>query len=339
MLTVSTNSETAPRTRYLSADDVEKLAGWEAIAAALRQAYAQPIAPEMAPPRSIARADGIWMRGLSAVSPSRRHVGAKLITVATASRKASYLVVLFDANSAELVALIDGNHLTALRTAATSAMAADLLTATAEPRVAVIGAGLEATNHLAAVAHLRALGPVKVFSPTPQRRRDFAARAAREYGLDATAVDSASEAVTDADLVICAARSRDESPTLLGEWLTPGATVVSIGSTIPEQREVDATALGRADVIVADMVSEVLDETGDCLAATAAGFDLADKTVSLADVAAGRAPGRTDPQQIVIYKSVGSALQDVVLAELLLDQAVTAGVGINAPAPIQAVQK
>jgi ornithine cyclodeaminase/alanine dehydrogenase-like protein (mu-crystallin family) len=140
-------------------------------------------------------------------------------------------------------------------------------------------------------------------------------------------------------LVICAARSRDESPTVRGAWLRPGTTVVSIGSTLPEQHEVDVELLDRAELIVADMVDEVLHDTGDALAAKAAGVDLGPKTISLADLVAGRHPGRASSDDILVYKSVGSAVQDIAVAAMCLTEARRLGLGVPLPISIPPVHK
>ena len=110
-----------------------------------------------------------------------------------------------------------------------------------------------------------------------------------------------------------------------GAWIAAGATVVSLGSTIPEQRELDVETLRRAHLVIADMPDEVIDDTGDGIDATAAGVDLAAATVSLHSVVAGDIALRRRTDDIVVYKSVGSALQDIVLAELALDLARAAG--------------
>ncbi|WP_232490752.1 hypothetical protein [Burkholderia contaminans] len=140
-------------------------------------------------------------------------------------------------------------------------------------------------------------------------------------------------------MIICAARSRDESPVLRGAWLSAGVTVVSLGSTLPEQREVDEETLARAACIVADMPEEVLHDTGDALAAIRAGIDVAGKTVSLAELAADKVTPRRSADDIVLYKSVGSALQDVVIAEMLLALAKAQGHGSPLPSTIAPVAK
>jgi alanine dehydrogenase len=332
--------QTVPQqTWVLTADDVESLAEWSDVVGALRAAYAGRITDEMVPPRSMARDTGVWLRGLTAISPSGKHVGAKLITVNRINVKASYLVTLIDRNTAELVALIDGNHITGLRTAATSAVFVDIAAPNQPLRVAVLGSGFEAWNHLAALASVRDIAAATVFSPTPAKRAAFATRAGAELHITTTACETPALAVEDADVIICAARAQNEVPILLGAWLQPGVTVVSIGSTLPEQREVDPDTLARSDRIVADMVEEIVEQTGDFIAARAAGVNVDSRVVALADVVAGRIAARKSADEIVLYKSVGTALQDIVVAELLLEKARAAGVGSTIAAPIQPIDK
>ena len=186
---------------------------------------------------------------------------------------------------------------------------------------------------------VRDIQEVAVFSPTPANRERLAARVAAKHEIAARAVSSAEQASSALDLVICAARSYDETPVLHGDWLAPGTTVVSIGSTLPEQREVDPMTIERAGCIVADMVEEVIQESGDMLAATAGGIDLSGRVSSLADVVGGRCTGRDTPEQIVLYKSVGSALQDVVLAEYVFRRAQAEGLGVDLPLLVPSVSK
>jgi ornithine cyclodeaminase/alanine dehydrogenase len=140
-------------------------------------------------------------------------------------------------------------------------------------------------------------------------------------------------------VVICAARARGELPVLRGEWLEPGMSIVSVGSTLPEQREVDAEVIRRAQFIVADVPHEVLHETGDLIAAAAAGIAPAEKVIALTEVIGGRRVARNRPEDIVLYKSVGSALQDVVIAEMLLARARARGIGTLMPVSIAPVDK
>lgn len=326
-----------PPTLFITDAEVAQLADWPAAIEALRRAYSAPIAPAMVPPRSMARGEGIWLRGLTAVSPAGGHMGCKLIAASMKAQCASYLISLFDQRNMALAALIDGNRITGIRTAATAAVAVDVAAPKRPLRVAVIGSGFEAQGLLAALASVRALSEVRVFSPTPASRQRFADKFHQELSLQVTPVDQAQDAVEGADVVLCAARSRDESPVIRGQWLAPGMTVVSIGSTLPEQREVDEATVSRASFIVADMPEEVAHDTGDMQAATRAGIDFSSKLLPLSDLVGGRVapPGGG----IVLYKSVGSALQDVVIAEMLLAQARLKGLGSEMPRSIAPVAK
>lgn len=324
-------------TLFISDADVATLADWRSAVAALAAAYAADVQPAMVPPRSMARGDGIWLRGLTAVSPSGATMGCKLIAASPRARRASYLISLFDQGTMALSALIDGNRVTGLRTAATAALAVDRLAPQRPLTVGVIGSGFEARNALECLAAVRTLQAVRVFSPTPASRDRFAE--GFRPGLEIAAVASPQSAVQDADVVLCAARSKDESPVLCGAWLPAGCTVVSLGSTLPEQREVDEQTMARAACIVADMPNEVMHDTGDGIAAAKARVDLAGKLVSLSDLVAGRIAPRRSAGDIVLYKSVGSALQDIVVAEMLLARARQLGLGVALPASIVPISK
>ena len=266
-------------TLFLSDADVAQLADWRSAVAALAAAYAADVTPAMVPARSMARGNGIWLRGLTAVSPTGATMGCKLIAASPRARRASYLISLFDQETMALSALIDGNRVTGLRTAATAALAVDQLAPQRPLTVGVIGSGFEARNALDCLAAVRTLQSVRVYSPTPASRERFAEGFRPD--LEISAVASAQAAVQDVDVVICAARSRDESPVLNGAWLPPGCTVVSLGSTLPEQREVDEATMARSACIVADMPEEVLHDTGDAIVAVKAGVDLVGKLASL----------------------------------------------------------
>ncbi|TKC87859.1 ornithine cyclodeaminase family protein [Trinickia terrae] len=330
-------AEPGSPTLFLSDANVASLADWPSAVAALAEAYARPVSVAMVPPRSMARGDGTWLRSLTAVSPSGAHMGCKLIAANTRARRASYLISLFDQQTMELRALIDGNRVTGLRTAATATLAVTLLAPDRPLRIAVIGSGFEARGALDCLHAVHVLHSVRVYSPTPASRERFVE--SFRHAMDITAAESPEAAVQDADVILCAARSRDESPVLRGAWLPPGVTAVSLGSTLPEQREVDEETMARAACIVADMPDEVEHDTGDAIAATRAGVVLSGRLVSLGALVAGRITPRRADDDIVVYKSVGSALQDVVIAEMLLARALEQRLGTPLPASITPVAK
>jgi ornithine cyclodeaminase/alanine dehydrogenase len=218
-----------------------------------------------------------------------------------------------------------------MRTAGTSAVAVDCLAPERDLRVAVLGSGREAAAHVNAIATVRKIASLRVYSPTPANRERFAHQFASELSVDCRAVDSARTALAEADLIIAAARSHDETPILDGAWLRPGMMVVSIGSTVPEQREVNAEVVRRADLIVADVPQEVSDETGDMLAAREAGVAFEHKLVPLSEVVRGQCAIRQHADNIVMFKSVGSGLQDIAVSEMCYAKARAANAGTVLP--------
>jgi ornithine cyclodeaminase/alanine dehydrogenase len=327
-----------PPPLFLTDADVQRAFDWRAAIMALADAYGAPAGEGFFPPRSMARGPGFWLRVLSGIAPGTGLMGAKLIAASPKNRRASYLLPLFDHESVALVGLLDANSITGFRTAATSALAADRLVPPGPLQVAMLGSGFEAQKHLRALAAVRPISSVAVYSPSPESRARFV-DAVADLGLSVAACASARDAIAGAGLVVCAARSRDETPLFDGNWLRPGATVVSIGSTLPEQREIDPVAIGRAALIVADMPSEVAHDTGDMIAARAAGVDVESRLVPLAALVAGTCPGRRSDDDIVIYKSVGAALQDLTVAAMCLARARAQGLGTPLPVTIAPVAK
>ncbi|MGI5459136.1 ornithine cyclodeaminase family protein [Streptomyces sp. CA-249302] len=322
-------------TTFLTDADVRAVFDWREAIAALRSAYAAPPDEARFPPRTMARGEGLWLRTLSGVPGDGSPMGAKLIAASPRNRRASYLIPLFDQETVELRTLLDGNSITGFRTAATSALAADALAPVGPLRVAVIGSGFEAQHHVRALAAIRELSSVTVHSPNPASRTRFTEQLG-SLGPPLHTADSASAAVEGARLVLCAARSRDESPTL--REVPPGTTVVSIGSTLPEQRELDTEVIRNAELIVADMVHEVAHETGDLIAAKEAGIDFAGKLVALADVVSGRV-SPPDADAVVVYKSVGSAVQDLAVAAMCARRAAELSLGTTLPVTVCPVAK
>lgn len=328
-------SETPHAPVFVSSEASSRVFRWNEAIEALQAAYARPMAALAAPPRTIASADKAWLRTLPAIPPGTRYFGAKLMAMSGAAPQpgVEYVIVLFDRQTSRIAAFVDGNLVTGYRTAATSAAGLDRLARPGPARLAVLGSGLEAAMHTRAIASIRPLTEVVVFSPTPQRRAAFAAAASEDLGVPARGVASAPEAVEAADIVLAAARSHGERPTLYAEWIAPGAAVVSIGSTIPQQREIDVSVVERSDLIVCDTLEEVLEETGDMIAARQAGLRFHDKAISLADLMSGACDERVRHATAPLYKSVGSGVQDVVVAELILTRALEAG--LATPLPIQ----
>ncbi|MBO1902698.1 ornithine cyclodeaminase family protein [Leucobacter weissii] len=326
-----------PPTLFLTDADVEALADWESAIDALREAYRRPDDAAATPERAVAATAGGWQRVMPSAPPGAKFAGSKTIAASMRNGLASYLITLFDQRDSRLAALVDGNRITGLRTAATAAAA---LTALLPPRpvvAAVVGSGFEARAQLRAASRVADLAEVRVTSPTAANRERFATELSAELDLPVTAVGDPEAAVRGAGLVLCAARSRDETPTVRSDWVSDDATVVSVGSTTRSQRELDPAIIGRAALVVADAPAEVLHDSGDLIAARGAGFDPDAITVSLHDLLGGRA---ARPEHgIAVYKSTGSGFQDIVLAELLYDRAVAQGRGTPLPVGVLTIRK
>lgn len=312
---------------FVSADTARSVFRWPDAIGALQAAYAVPLEHGAAPPRTIAQSGRAWLRTLPGAPPGGRYFGAKLMGMAMASPTAGveYVVVLFDRETSRIAAFLDANQLTGFRTAATSAAALDRLAPKGAARLGVIGSGLEAQMHTRAFAAVRELSEVVVFSPNPANREAFAQAVSLDLGVPARAAATPEEAVGDATIALAAARSHDERPILFGDWLLPQAAVVSIGSTVPQQRESDVSIVARADLIVCDMLEEVLHETGDMIAAREAGVEVHGKSHSLNALMAGELDERLAAAKAPMFKSVGGGMQDIVIGEMVLERAIAAG--------------
>ncbi|GGC84652.1 hypothetical protein GCM10011512_09380 [Tersicoccus solisilvae] len=326
-----------PATLFLTDEDVAALADWDRVIAALREAYLRGDVPGTTPERAVASTAAGWQRVMTSAPPGARFAGSKTIAASMRNGLASYLITLFDQQDSRLAALVDGNRVTGLRTAGTAAAALTALLPGGPVTAAVVGSGFEARAQLRAASRVADITAARVSSPTRANRERFAEELGEELGLPITAVETARDAVEGAGLVLAAARSRDDTPTVLSEWVGDDATIVSVGSTTPSQFELDPALVGRAALVVADAMEEVLHDSGDLIAARRAGHDPAAVTVSLHDLLGGRAgrPGHG----IAIYKSTGSGFQDIVLAESLYELAVERGLGTPLPVGILTIRK
>lgn len=228
-------------------------------------------------------------------------------------------ITLTDAETGQPVGYLAGNRITSARTGCIGGLAARELATDGPLEVAVIGAGTQArwqTRAIAAAVGVDRLESVRVYSRSDSRF-DCARDLESELGVDATAVSSPREAVTDASVVVTATTSTE--PVFPGEALADGALVIAVGAYTPEMRELDATTIDRAARVVADVPAEAL-ETGDLREHD----DL--EVHSLGDVLAG-AVGRESAGEIIVLESVGTAVLDAATAEFVFDRALEREIG------------
>jgi ornithine cyclodeaminase/alanine dehydrogenase-like protein (mu-crystallin family) len=242
----------------------------------------------------------------------------------TPGKGVRYQVHLYEIESGALVAIMDAQYLTTLRTGASAAVATRRLARKGPVDVALIGSGNEAQAQLEAMRALGTIRSARIFSPTPANREKLAAQY-RELGVDAHAVDSPHAAADGADVVLAAVRSTET--VLKGAWLKPGAHVNSVGTARRDQREIDPDTFTRARRIVVDTREGVFGEAGDAVAVRDI---IADESVhELAELVAGRVPGREADDEITLFKSVGTGLQDIGLAAAIYRAAVAKGIGTD----------
>ena len=227
-----------------------------------------------------------------------------------------YLVMLYDVATGGLLALFDADELTRLRTAAVTVLAGVAMVSAPPTTLGLIGSGFEAVGHLRMCAHVWPLERVAVFSPNAERCARFAAVMSRELGIEVVAAASAADALRDQPVVVLATKAKQ--PVIDGTQLAAGTVVLSIGSTRLDLRELDQPAVARASLIVADDPQMIQLESADIAESIAAGILDPGQIVALSALRGGGRPATTKRSgDLTIFKSVGTALQDLALARML----------------------
>jgi ornithine cyclodeaminase/alanine dehydrogenase-like protein (mu-crystallin family) len=253
-------------------------------------------------------------------------LGAKLVSVAPENAARSLpthlaAISLFDPETGELLAVMDGRYITELRTAAVSAISVKLLARADAEVLAILGSGVQARSHVEALRLVRPFREIRAWSPTVAHLHEFAAE------CHVTAASSAAEAVCGAGVVLLATNM--VTPAIDNGWVAVGAHAIAIGACRPSQREIDPALVARARLFV-DSRAAALQESGDIVQAIREGR-IAENHIEaeLGDVIAGRARGRTSPDELTLFKSLGLAIEDVAAAALVYRRARESGRGIE----------
>jgi len=244
-------------------------------------------------------------------------VGVKVVAAFPANFGTEYdthqgVVLFFDTERGLLRAIVDATSITALRTAAVSGLVTDLLARPDAGDLAIIGAGTQAHTHLQAMRAVRPVRRVRVYSVPAESAAEFAERESRLTGLPVEAIETAEEAVAGADL-ICTTTTATE-PVVQGAWVSPGAHVNAVGAYTPATRELDSALVAQAR-LYADRRESLLSEAGEFLIPKGEGL-IGDEHIvgEIGEVLTGRAPGRTSPDEITLFKSLGIAIEDLAAA-------------------------
>jgi alanine dehydrogenase len=257
-------------------------------------------------------------------------MGAKLVTVYAGNHArglTSHLatIILMDAETGALTAVLDGRYITEARTAAVSAVAVDRMARTDAQVLAIIGSGVQARSHLEAIRHVRQLTAVRVWSPNAEHSAQFAKEMTAKCGIPVWSADAASSAVREADMVVLATAST--TPVISLSDIAPGTHICAVGACRPTQREMTTSLITASRLIVDSRAAAVL-EAGDIVIPISEGA-IGDRHIAgeLGEVVLGQCVGRRHDDEITIFKSLGMAVEDVVAARLAVERAEAAGLG------------
>ncbi len=262
--------------------------------------------------------------------PDKGAMGIKVVSVFPGNEGSEYdshqgTVMLFESQHGRLLALMDASEITAIRTAAATAVATDLLARESASRLAILGSGVQARSHLEAMLAVRSFEQVAIWSRTQANAHAFAERESERHQRPIEVAEGVQQAVASAD-VICTVTAAKE-PILFGEWLEPGVHINAVGSSVPFTRELDTAAVVRSQLFV-DKVESTLNEAGDFLFPKKEGaIDDDHIQAEIGDILIGEHPGRESEQQITLFKSLGLAVEDVAAAQRVYENARQRGVG------------
>jgi len=257
-------------------------------------------------------------------------VGLKVITVFPGNHGTRYdshqgAVLLFEATHGQLLAIMDATTITAIRTAAVSGVATRLLAREDAESLAILGSGVQAGTHLAAMLHSRPIQKVRVWSRDAAHAQRFAERESKRHRIAINVMTSVQDAVKECD-IICTTTSARE-PILRGEWITPGTHINAVGSSVPFTRELDSTAVKIARLFV-DRRESALNEAGDFLLARKEGI-IEDSHIvgEIGEIMIGEIDGRRTSDEITLFKSLGLGIEDLAAANHIYRKAIQSNDG------------
>ena len=314
-------------TLFLRSDELDGLADPAEYVDAVREGYRQRGEGAAAEPRTkLGSTDPPGMlTTYGAVLPDTGAMGGYMYSAGFGAEDAWFTTPLFDAESGEPLALLDGASMNPFKTGAVGAVGVDALAREDADSVAVVGSGAQARGQLRCTATVRDLETVWVFSPTKEHRESFAGEMNERLDASVAAVASPAAAIEDADVVITATTASE--PVFDGDDLEPGTHVTAMGQYDSEKRELDATTIQRAKY-VPDLRARATQDAGSFLHALEEGaIDEDHVHAELGEVVAGEAEGRTDDEEITVFDSGGTGIETVAGAYLLYEKAVEEGLG------------
>lgn len=317
------------KVKVVHSDDLDGLAEPAEFVVAVRDAYRQVGEGAPAEPRTKLVNDdpGGMLTTYAAILPETGMMGGYMYSAGFGTEDAWFTTPLFDAESGELQAILDGASMNPFKTGATGAVAVDELARDGATSLGIIGTGPQARGQLATTETVRDFEKVRVFSPTEENRTEFAAEYDDRLDADVYPVNSAAEAVDGVDVVITATTSPE--PVFDGDLLSEGTHVTAMGQYDPAKRELDETTIARAKY-VPDLRARATHDAGSFIAALEAGVvDENHIHAELGEVVSGVKPGRESQDEITVFDSGGTGIETVGAAAMLYEKAVEEGLGTN----------
>jgi ornithine cyclodeaminase len=265
------------------------------------------------------------------IHPGIQAMGAKAISVFPENHGSEFeshqgVVLLFDTEHGEPKAIIDGNSITEIRTAAVSGVATKCLARPGASVLAILGSGVQAKSHLEAMLAMREIKQVKIWSRNRQNAEKFLQSIEKQNGIRYEASHSVQDAVRTADIICTTTAARE--PVLQAKWLAPGAHINAVGASTPATRELDSQAILHASVFV-DCYESAFHEAGEIIIPQNEGLiSKAHIRGEIGEILLGKMPGRTKDDEITVFKSLGIAVEDIVAADYIYQKAVKSNIGL-----------
>lgn len=243
------------------------------------------------------------------------------------------MVLIFGADSRELLAVLEASSLGQIRTGAATGLATKYMSAVQSKTVGIVGTGFQARSQLEAICFVRDIEKIKAYSRNIDRKESFCEEMSQFLLVDVVSAESAEEAVSDTDIVVAVTNVRTLDPVVFGDWIKPGSHINAAGANSLERRELDDTAITLSSLIVVDDIAQAKMECADLVLPVQSGVLDWDKVIELGELVISDSEIRSNlnSDAVTLFESQGIALEDIAVATYIYEEAVKMGVGSHLP--------